>query len=194
MMSAVRRLISRIVLKIYVIHPLSRLWWLFLICFVMWTLLAVIVIRLRREKFWRICCGILSVLFVAILVHITVVSRGETANRELILRPFFSFYLARTMNWDFYREMLMNVFLFFPLGLMLPFGLSGWKRPVLRAVLIGLLISVCIETIQYFFALGWPETDDVIMNTLGVLAGSLSFGTTKFLMRNVRGDAIRDAD
>ena len=193
-MITIRNLISRLVKQIYVIQPLSRLWWLFLIGFVGWTVLSVLFIRLRREKFWQICSGVLSVLFVAVLLYITVASRSGAQRRDLVFRPLYSFYLARTVTREYYRSMLMNVFLFFPLGLMLPFALPERGHPVLCSLLIGIGLSVCFEAIQYVFALGWTEIDDVIMNTLGVLIGGLSFPTTQVFVRIMSREAPRDAE
>jgi len=105
----------------------------------------------------------------------TVASRIETPYGGVMLRPFHSFFLAREENREYYRTMLMNVFLFFPLGMTLLYGLSGRKLPALRAAGIGMLLSVCIEILQYVYSLGWTETDDVIMNVLGVLVGGVSY-------------------
>ncbi len=79
--------------------------------------------------------------------------------------------------------MLMNIFLFVPLGLALPFTLPAkWKHNFLWAILIGLAFSCIIEALQYILALGRCEIDDVIMNTIGVAIGALAYkisGTCK---------------
>lgn len=71
--------------------------------------------------------------------------------------------------------MLMNVFLFVPIGLSLPFALSKKKHPVIITMIAAFLFSVSIEAIQYYFALGLCEMDDVIMNTLGAMIGTLAY-------------------
>ena len=83
----------------------------------------------------------------------------------------------------------MNVFLFVPLGLSLPFVYSGTTRKrVLFTVLTGLLLSVTIEAIQYFVHFGMTETDNVICNTLGTVFGSCAYLLTllweKIFQRN----------
>lgn len=140
-----------------------------------WTLLAIAVRRAEYEKLWRRCNFWIAVAYMVLLLYMTVASRSETPYGGVMLRPFQSFYLAREENREYYRTMLMNVFLFFPLGMTLPYGLSGRKRPFLRAAGIGMLLSVCIEILQYVYSLGWTETDDVIMNVLGVLVGGVSY-------------------
>ena len=71
----------------------------------------------------------------------------------------------------------MNMLLFLPLGLSLPFALpQKWKCKALLSAVAGFLLSVGVEAIQYFFRIGDCETDDVLMNTLGMLIGTSSFG------------------
>ena len=72
--------------------------------------------------------------------------------------------------------MYMNMLLFMPLGLSLSFALfDKVKRNVMISIAIGCLLSGGVELTQYFFHLGRCETDDVIMNTLGVAIGATSF-------------------
>ena len=95
---------------------------------------------------------------------------------EVILTPFAAFAAAQQQP-ELYREMLMNVFLFFPLGLTLsnalPQRLSRWVR-IGITTLFACLLSTVIEYTQYYYALGMAETDDVICNTLGACIGSTS--------------------
>ncbi len=73
--------------------------------------------------------------------------------------------------------MLMNVFLFFPLGLTfsnaLPRKWHRWLRIILTT-LVSSALSAGIEYAQYRYALGMAEVDDVICNTLGAFIGSTS--------------------
>ena len=78
---------------------------------------------------------------------------------------------------ELYREMLMNVFLFFPLGLTLSNSLPRkWHRwlRIILTTLVGCALSAGIEYAQYRYALGLAETDDVICNTLGAFLGAAS--------------------
>lgn len=79
-------------------------------------------------------------------------------------------------NDESYRTLLMNVFLFLPLGLSLPYLLPR-KLPCkpLFTALVGLCLSVGVEIAQYHWCLGSCETDDVMMNTLGTVIGTLCF-------------------
>ena len=106
---------------------------------------------------------------------------------EVILTPFAAFAAAQQQP-ELYREMLMNVFLFFPLGLTLsnalPQRLSRWVR-IGITTLFACLLSTVIEYTQYYYALGMAETDDVICNTLGAFIGSTSL-MIAHVMENIR--------
>ena len=93
-----------------------------------------------------------------------------------ILTPFATF-TAALQQPELYREMLMNVFLFFPLGLTLSNALpQKWHRwgRIALTTLVGCALSAGIEYAQHRYALGMAEVDDVICNTLGAFLGSTS--------------------
>lgn len=110
-----------------------------------------------------------------IILYATILTR-TSGDYEFILTPFAALSAARQQP-ELYREMLMNVFLFFPLGLtlsnVLPQKWHRWLRIILTT-LVGCALSAGIEYTQYRCALGLAETDDVICNTLGVFIGSTS--------------------
>ena len=110
-----------------------------------------------------------------VILYATILTRSP-GDYELILTPFAALAAARQQP-ELYREMLMNVFLFFPLGLTLSNALPRkwhrWVRIILTA-LIGCILSAGIEYAQYHYALGMAEVDDVICNTLGAFIGSTS--------------------
>ena len=110
-----------------------------------------------------------------IILYATILTR-TSGDYEFILTPFAALSAARQQP-ELYREMLMNVFLFFPLGLtlsnVLPQKWHRWLRIILTT-LVGCALSAGIEYTQYRCALGLAETDDVICNTLGAFIGSTS--------------------
>lgn len=112
---------------------------------------------------------------VFIILYATILTRSAGVP-EVILTPFATFTAAQQQP-ELYREMLMNVFLFFPLGLTLSNALpQKWHRwgRIILTTLIGCILSAGIEYAQYRCALGLAETDDVICNTLGAFIGSTS--------------------
>ena len=126
-------------------------------------------------KRWRRGNFILTFLMGGAILYATILARSE-GSTGLILTPFAALAAAQQQP-EIYREMLMNVFLFFPLGLtlsnVLPQKWHCWGRIILTT-LIGYILSVGIEYTQYRYALGMAEVDDVICNTLGAFIGSTS--------------------
>lgn len=120
-------------------------------------------------NFVLFCAAVIAILYATIL-------NRTPGNYELILTPFATF-TAALQQPELYREMLMNVFLFFPLGLTLSNALPRkWHRwlRIILTTLVGCALSAGIEYAQYRCALGLAETDDVICNTLGAFLGAAS--------------------
>lgn len=126
-------------------------------------------------KHWQRGNLVLTGLMAGAILYATILTRSE-GSTGLILIPFASLTAARVQP-EIYREMLMNVFLFFPLGLTLSNALSRkWHRwlRIILTTLVGCALSAGIECAQYRYALGMAEVDDVICNTLGAFIGSTS--------------------
>ena len=142
-----------------------------LIGLALWTFL-----RLRAsEKTWRTVNLLLLFVSVCFVLYATILNRSESETK-LVLVPFAALAAARHQP-ELYREMLMNVFLFFPPGLALSNALPRkWHRwvRIILTTFVGCILSTCIEYAQFRFALGTAEVDDVICNTLGAFIGSMS--------------------
>lgn len=122
----------------------------------------------------RIISSVLAICIIAVILYLTIFSR-TSGTRACDWIPFSSFQKAQVQP-EFYRTMLMNTFLFFPLGLTLPFVFKGSTvKRILLAILIGFALSAMIEALQYFFSLGQSKSDDVICNTVGTAFGSCSY-------------------
>ena len=128
-----------------------------------------------RLRWWQTVNALLCVLTVAVILYATILTRTP-GDYELILTPFATITAVHQQP-ELYREMLMNVFLFFPLGLTLSNALPRkwhrWGRIILTTLVVCIL-STGIEYTQYRYALGIAEVDDVICNTLGAFIGSTS--------------------
>ena len=128
-----------------------------------------------KKKQWAAINAVIFSLSTAVILYATILTRMP-GDYELILTPFAALAAARQQP-ELYREMLMNIFLFFPLGLTLSNALPRkwhcWSRIAFTA-LIGCILSTGIEYAQYRCALGMAEVDDVICNTLGTFIGSTS--------------------
>lgn len=147
-------------------QPLHRiLFWMILLAF-LWGYLA---FREKNSLRWRLGNLAVFVGTVTAIFYMTVYTRGEGTS-EVVLIPFQTFRAAKIQP-ELYRSMLMNVFLFVPIGLSLPFVLGRRRISVFITVAAALAFSAGIEYLQYRYALGTCEVDDIIMNTLGAAVG-----------------------
>ena len=151
--------------------PLHMVIFLMLVLLIVWAMLS----QHKNQKKRTIINAALCFIAAFIILYATILTRTP-GNYELILTPFAALSAARQQP-ELYREMLMNIFLFFPLGLTLSNALPRkWHRwlRIILTTLIGCILSAGIEYAQYRCALGLAETDDVICNTLGAFIGSTS--------------------
>lgn len=139
----------------------------------------------------------LSAVSLVVIAYITLFCRTE-GSADIVLTPFRFIHTAKEEP-EAYRSALMNVFLFFSLGLTLSNALpQRWGRwwRIGITVIAGLLLSTGIEYTQYRFALGVAETDDVICNTLGALIGSTSLliahGIEKYKEKAIKHDSNKN--
>ena len=127
----------------------------------------------KKCLFWKWVNAALLILSMIGVILITLVFRQDGV-WEYSFIPFSSFELAKVYP-DVYQEMMLNVIMFMPIGMTMPFVLRMAKHPVLITVLFALLLSISIELLQLFLHRGYAEIDDVIFNTSGTVIGSLSF-------------------
>ena len=103
----------------------------------------------------------------------TVICRVSHEERHIEIMPFWNY--SNIWNRVDYPadliEVLLNVALFVPIGLLL--GGIGFKTK--KILLSGIFLSGIIEVSQFAFCKGLCETDDVMHNTLGCVIGYFGF-------------------
>lgn len=163
----------------FYVQPMQQVYFETIALYLLWTVFMV----LLRGRARRILACVTALLGLILILIYTVIGRGTADVRVLLLTPLITFERAKT-NVELYRTLYMNMLLFLPLGLSLPFALpEKWKCRALIAAAAGFLLSVGVEMTQYVFKIGNCETDDVLMNTLGMLIGISSFGIVCLLQR-----------
>lgn len=105
--------------------------------------------------------------YIAAVLWLTLFSRIGTEIRNFLL-PFHSYVEISKGDWSILLENIGNVAMFLPLGIALK---CVEIKEIRRALIGGLISSLCIETLQFIFALGTFEIDDLLHNTLGVVSG-----------------------
>lgn len=166
---------NQIVYQLIYGKPLTGIVMAIIACIFVWGFAAAIARKKSKvRKWWKIVNFCLMAMFVVFIIYFTVLSR-HAYTTEIQLIPFHSFIEAQIQP-ELYRTMLMNVFLFVPMGLTSPFAFPE-KIPhkVLVSVLCAMILSTIVEILQYVFHLGRAETDDVICNTLGAAIGTFAF-------------------
>ena len=107
--------------------------------------------------------------YIAAVLWTTLFSRIGDGYRGFLL-PFHSYAEILKGEWRPLLENIGNVVLFIPLGVALKWsGVRDMKKA-------GFLASLLIEVLQFTFALGTFECDDLIHNTLGAVIGTWCVG------------------
>lgn len=107
----------------------------------------------------------------------------EQIKQNISLVPFatiriFIRNLAESENTDVIRHAIINlagnVIMFVPLGFFIP-AVSEKFRAFWRTLAVSFLCIVTVEILQLFLLLGSCDTDDLILNIIGVTVGYLIF-------------------
>lgn len=126
----------------------------------------------KYHRHWKIFNYLLLVISIAAILNLTLLSRKSGINK-LVLTPFESIKVCKYQP-EMWRSLLMNIALFFPFGLSFSSILQtkcSIRKTIVCTIAIGMLVSLLIESMQYFCSLGEAWTDDVICNTIGVFLG-----------------------
>lgn len=133
--------------------------------------------RLGSCRWFR--CGIWCtlILWIAAALWITILGRSPNSAHIPKLIPFHSYReLFATVDGEIIRTNFMNVALFYPAGLLtVSLFFQRWKlwQKILFTGILLAMFSLSIEYIQFSCALGEPEIDDVIHNTIGAIYGTI---------------------
>ena len=85
-------------------------------------------------------------------------------------------------------NLLGNIAIFIPMGVYLPL-LIRRKSIFVNTVCVA-LISTVVEVLQYIFAVGSADIDDVILNTVGGLIGVSLFRVMELLLKDQTKKAV----
>lgn len=154
--------------------PLESVYCIIILLFSLWTILEWLLNSMGGKIYlvWRYINVVLCIFSLFLILKMTILGR-TVGNREIELLPFYTIYTISD-NSEAVRMIVMNIILFFPLGLTIPIALGRVKsirRKWLLCIIVGLGISLSVEIIQYYLCIGRAETDDVICNTFGTLLG-----------------------
>ena len=75
---------------------------------------------------------------------------------------------------DFFYNSFGNILCLVPFGILFPIVFSK-KQSFVKTVLIGMLFSISIETLQFLLGTGVSDIDDIFFNTCGAILGYLIY-------------------
>ena len=128
----------------------------------------------------------LILFYLVIILYITLISRNTSVSHP-INADLFSSYVAWVEGGAGHGiQILLNIFLFVPLGFFLADFFNGQEKKLknvegsylriwLHPLLISFAVSVVIEATQYVCALGYCDIDDIVSNVLGAFLGVLVY-------------------
>lgn len=160
------------------------------------TLLIILLIasRVLEKKLLQKMATVVFVLYIFVVIYITLL--GRTGNQELhiSLVPFWSywvmlrgvFHALRQCDWQgvirevsgigypAWSSLALNILLFVPLGMLLPVVKESFGT-LKKNLILGIILSLSIESLQILTKRGWFDVDDVINNTLGTVIGFILY-------------------
>ena len=124
----------------------------------------------KKISIGKLAWGILFVCYVLMLGSVTLLSRGKSYNGGRY--PLFysyreAWYSFSVQEW---RNLILNIWMFVPLGFLLPMGVRKMRR-FWKTALCGFAVTVMIEILQHLTQRGVFEWDDVLNNTVGAMIG-----------------------
>lgn len=125
----------------------------------------------------------LSIGYLVLYAYLTLTYRRPAEQPQMNMSLFWSYYEAlqiqdgalRIRRLGLARQILLNILVMIPIGLLLPLIYHRYRHPLLLTALTGFALSVLTELLQYITHLGLCELDDILHNTLGCLIGILLF-------------------
>ena len=133
----------------------------------------------RIERKAALVCILIA--YTVFILCKTLLLRKPYEGNHLRLEPFWSYKVIDKQ----YRQMLCNVLLFIPFGVLLK--AIGLKAKFV--LLAGFAFSCSIELLQYLLKLGLCELDDVLHNTVGTGVGC-AFGKVAETIRIELGNEL----
>lgn len=125
----------------------------------------------RKMNFTKLLWWILFICYMVIVLGVTLIERDGYWGWRQITPLFYSYKLAwfsgNAVEW---RNIILNICMFIPLGFLLPLGIKCFKSFYLTAF-AGFIFTVVIEASQLCFHLGMFELDDLMNNTVGSMIG-----------------------
>ena len=137
--------------------------------------------RFARKWVW--------VALFALYMNAMLIIVGTPAFNYIVWKPIVNFIPFKDFSVTNIWGMVLNMVMFIPFGSFLPIYFKHFRK-VQKTVLAGFFMSLSIEILQ-LFTFRATDVDDLIMNTLGALAG---YGIAKIILRKSKNSESEDKD
>lgn len=167
----------------------------------------VMIVRLKKSRKMN---ASLLVLYVIGVLAITLFARNSGYEARVMINPFHQyiaivksiyrickqygihkFWRSLKINELMFTEIMLNVILFVPLGILLPSVYDRLRRWWI-ILIWGIVFSLIIETIQIANHLGCFDIADLMHNSIGAVIGYFIF--QRWLKEGAMGDSVGQRD
>lgn len=147
----------------------------------------------KRLNFLQVGWLAIFVCYIVVVLGATLLSRGNFWGSRVV--SLFYTYKDAWVSADAsaWRNIVLNILLFVPLGFLLPLGVKRFRSWV-KTYLVGFVFTLAIEVYQLVFSAGIFEVADLINNTLGAMIGYGIFAIVEqiiCLRKKEKGKAAR---
>ena len=126
----------------------------------------------KKIKVSQFIAGESLFLFLVVVLASTVFTRTSNGVHTYELIPLWSWYEIIAGNTALLEEIVLNMILLLPAGMLLPFVFDK-KIKWYKAFVVGFIFSAFIEVCQLVLCRGLFEWDDMIHNALGAMVGCI---------------------
>lgn len=119
----------------------------------------------RQNKYVQLVYTLSGAIYLTIVLQITLLGRND-GNVNTILTFFSSYIQLWKQKYEIIYDMVFNVLLFVPMGML--FGSNKSKK---KSFLLMFTISFFVESTQFLTGRGIFELSDLVHNTLGGVVG-----------------------
>ncbi|GKX31981.1 hypothetical protein SH1V18_44610 [Vallitalea longa] len=131
------------------------------------------------KRFFRIISFILFIIYLMFLINVLFLDEkyGRVTGVKGYNLEFFKTiknYIKYSGTNTIMRNIFGNIVAFMPFGFFIPVLLRKTRHLIIMILLSGLM-SLLVEVLQYHFAVGSFDVDDIILNTVGGFLGYLIY-------------------
>ncbi len=144
----------------------------FFIIFLGVTFIGYMLLKNKKIKVSQFIAGESLFLFLVVVLASTVFTRTSNGVHTYELIPLWSWYEIIAGNTALLEEIVLNMILLLPAGMLLPFVFDK-RIKWYKAFVVGFIFSAFIEVCQLVLCRGLFEWDDMIHNALGAMVGCI---------------------